>query len=156
MELSWTEVIVRLVAASLIGALLGVDRELRNKPAGLRTHSLVAIGACLITLTGYYVSAGSPEAVSRVIQGIVAGIGFLGAGAILKEEVRHDVRGLTTAASIWVVASLGIACGAGYWRTAVVALVLSLTVLIGGNLAERKIRRIFGNRFEDDSDEGRG
>src|SRR5438045_9699424 len=102
-----SEVAVRLVTATLIGSALGLDRELRHKPAGLKTHALVALGASLVTAVCAFLPDGT--AMSRAIQGIIAGVGFLGGGAILKNS-DEMVHGITTAASIWLVASLGIAC----------------------------------------------
>ena len=135
------EVATRLVAATLIGAGIGLDRELRHKPAGLKTHALVALGAALITIVSASLTdLTRPDisAVSRVIQGLIAGIGFLGGGAILKGD-DEIVQGLTTAASIWLVASLGIACGAGFFGAALIAFVIALVVLILGNAVERRI-----------------
>jgi putative Mg2+ transporter-C (MgtC) family protein len=135
MDMSFlSEVATRLIAATLIGSGVGIDRELRHKPAGLKTHALVALGASLVTAVCAYLP--DSTAMSRAIQGIIAGVGFLGGGAILKsnDEVVH---GLTTAASIWLVASLGIACGAGQWIIAIIALAIALVVLILGNAAER-------------------
>jgi len=131
----------RLLVATAIGIVVGLDRELRHKPAGLKTHALVALGAALvIVVTASLTDLNHPDtaAMTRVIQGIIAGVGFLGGGAILKGD--HEmVQGLTTAASIWVVASLGIACGAGQWIAALIALGIALLVLIGGNFFEKKI-----------------
>jgi putative Mg2+ transporter-C (MgtC) family protein len=128
------QVLLRLVVATLIGTVLGLNREIHGKPAGMRTHALVALGASLITLislelatSGTHVDGG---AVLRVIQGVMAGIGFLGGGVILRDDSHQSVHGLTTAASVWVVASLGIACGAGQWLTALMALALTLMVLV--------------------------
>lgn len=150
------EVIVRLAVATLIGAVLGADREVRNKPAGLRTHALVALGAALVVVTTLGLSTGgNADPVSRAIQGIIAGVGFLGAGAILKGRGRDEVSGLTTAASIWFVASLGIACGAGYWLAAVAALILALVVLVFGGPFEGVLRRLF-NGVEKDPGPGEG
>ncbi len=133
-----TDVAARLVAATLIGSGVGLDREIRHKPAGLKTHALVALGSALVTVVAGTLPDSS--AMSRVIQGIIAGVGFLGGGAILK-GTDELVTGLTTAASIWLVASLGIACGAGEWMLAVIALVIALIVLILGNAAENFFRR---------------
>jgi putative Mg2+ transporter-C (MgtC) family protein len=137
-----TEIATRLVMATLIGSGIGLDRELRHKPAGLKTHALVALGAALVTVTtASLTNLDHPDsaAMTRVIQGIIAGVGFLGGGAILKSD--HEmVQGLTTAASIWVVASLGIACGAGEFGPALIALVIALIVLIFGNAIEKRIR----------------
>ena len=129
----WKEVILRLGAATLVGALVGLNRELRGKPAGLRTIALVALGSALFTLagSGTALDAGhsvNPDAVIRVIQGIVTGIGFLGAGVII-HDVRQHVRGLTTAATIWLSSGLGIACGVGAWKPVLVATVLTMVVL---------------------------
>ena len=136
---------LRLFAATIIGSGIGIDREVRGKPAGMRTHALVSLGAALVTIVIIRLAPANVEhvdAVSRVIQGIIAGVGFLGAGAILKSP--ESVHGLTTAASIWFVAALGIACGTGQWIAALVAVALALLVLIGGLAAEKIARRIFG------------
>ena|SRR5438270_1305935 len=138
-----TEVTTRLVVATLIGSGVGLDRELRHKPAGLKTHALVALGAALITVVGASLTnLNQPDTsvISRVIQGIIAGVGFLGGGAILKSS-DDMVRGLTTAASIWLVASLGIACGAGQFGAALIALAIALIVLVFGNAIEQRFRR---------------
>ncbi len=132
------EVAMRLVAATLIGAGVGLDREIRHKPAGLKTHALVALGAALLTLVAGTLA--DSAAISRVIQGIIAGVGFLGGGAILKSS-DEVITGLTTAASIWLVTSLGIACGAGEWIMALIALAIALIVLVLGNAAEELFRR---------------
>jgi putative Mg2+ transporter-C (MgtC) family protein len=137
-----TEISARLVVATLIGSGIGLDRELRHKPAGLKTHALVALGAALITVTAAnLVSLAHPDVsvLSRVIQGVMAGIGFLGGGAILKSS-DEMVTGLTTAASLWVAAALGIASGAGEFGAAVIALVIALIVLVFGNAFERRFK----------------
>lgn len=149
-ELSLAEVITRLAIATLIGGMLGLNREIRGKPAGLRTHALVALGTALVTLTGVALAGHDGEfdsnSVSRVIQGVVAGIGFLGGGTILKSDSGEQISGLTTAASLWVVACLGIACGVGLWGTALVALALALLVLVAGERMERVLHRLLGTR----------
>jgi putative Mg2+ transporter-C (MgtC) family protein len=128
------QILLRLFVATLIGAVLGLNREIHGKPAGMRTHALVSLGAALITLISLELTTKGDlvdgSAVLRTIQGIMAGIGFLGGGVILRDDSHQSVHGLTTAASVWVVASLGIACGAGQWLTALMALTLTLTVLI--------------------------
>src|SRR5687768_10782130 len=140
------EILLRLGAAVFLGILVGTDRELRGKAAGIRTHALVALGGALATLVGIRIAGlqgfVDPNAVSRVIQGILAGIGFLGGGAILKAG--NDIRGLTTAASIFVVAAVGIACGAGEWLMAGVAVILAILLLVFGIFLERIFRRILG------------
>jgi putative Mg2+ transporter-C (MgtC) family protein len=140
-----TEILLRLGVATLIGAALGLNREIRGKPAGLRTHALVALGTALVTLTGISLAGHDGEfdsnSVSRVIQGVVAGIGFLGGGTILKADSGEHISGLTTAASLWLVACLGIACGVGLWSMALVALGLGLIVLVLGEPVETVLHR---------------
>jgi putative Mg2+ transporter-C (MgtC) family protein len=149
-ELPILEILLRLGVATLVGCALGLNREIRGKPAGMRTHALVALGTALVTLTGMVLAGQDGEfdsnSVSRVIQGIVAGIGFLGGGTILKSDSGEQISGLTTAASLWVVACLGIACGAGLWGMALVALALALLVLIAGERVERVLHRLLGTK----------
>lgn len=144
------EIVLRLGVATLIGCVLGLNREIRGKPAGMRTHALVALGTALVTLTGIVLAGHDGEfdsnSVSRVIQGVVAGIGFLGGGTILKSDSGEQISGLTTAASLWVVACLGIACGVGLWVMSLVALALALLVLIAGEAVERVLHRLLGTR----------
>jgi putative Mg2+ transporter-C (MgtC) family protein len=123
-------VVLRLLIAALLGGLLGWEREATGKAAGLRTHMLVALGAALFVLVPQ--RAGMKiEDLSRVIQGIAAGIGFLGAGAILKETEAHRIRGLTTAAGIWLTAAVGLAAGLGRELSAIAGTVLALIILGG-------------------------
>jgi len=146
------EVFLRLAIALLVGGALGLNRELHGKPAGLRTHALVSLGASLITLVGIEMihPDSQMDSVLRIVQGVMAGIGFLGGGVILRDDSHHSVHGLTTAASIWVVACLGIGCGAGQWMTALMALGLTLLVLIVGGPVERfcihRLERLFGKK----------
>lgn len=148
------EVLGRLAAAMGAGIVLGVNRDLRGKSAGVRTHGLVAIGACLVTLiTMELASAGggfNPDAVSRSIQGIITGIGFLGGGVILKLPASRSVEGLTTAASIWITACLGVAFGTGMWRSALLALALVFVVLLLGGTIETIASRMFKRRQRPD------
>ena len=140
------EILIRLSAAVLIGGCIGIDREVRRKPAGMRTHALVSLGAALVMLIVVRTGPGLFEhvdAVSRAVQGIIAGVGFLGGGAILKSNTHEDVvHGLTTAASIWLVASLGIACGVGQWVAALIGLALALLILVVGGPVEGLVHRI--------------
>src|SRR5690242_14292326 len=101
-DLDATAIAIRLGCAVLAGAVIGLDRELRRKPAGLRTHALVSLGAAITLIATVAASHGAPDAMSRAIQGIITGIGFLGAGVIMQHAAEHRVEGLTTAASIWV------------------------------------------------------
>jgi putative Mg2+ transporter-C (MgtC) family protein len=121
-------VIIRLVAAALLGAIIGFQRERAGKPAGLRTHMLVTLGTCVFVLAcaGYGMNS---DGLSRVIQGIVTGIGFIGAGSILKLDKERDIQGLTTAASVWVTAAVGVAVGLGGLGLAILATFLTLIVL---------------------------
>jgi putative Mg2+ transporter-C (MgtC) family protein len=137
-DLGYTEILVRLGAAGAVGLVVGLDRELRNRAVGLRTSMLVAIGAALfgvigVELAGRY-NDGQGGAIrfdpSRIVEGIITGIGFLGAGAIIRD--RQNVVGVTTAASVWVLGGVGLACGFGLFAAALVAggfLVFVLTVL---------------------------
>ena len=133
--------------ATLAGALVGINRELRGKPAGMRTHALVALGSAVVTFSSVYLATSSRggfvdgNVVTRAVQGIIAGVGFLGGGVILKTSDRSGVRHLTTAASLWVVACLGIVCGLGQWSLALVAVLLTLLVLVIGGPVEGTIRR---------------
>jgi putative Mg2+ transporter-C (MgtC) family protein len=138
-----TRVVMRLLIAALLGGMLGLQREYHGKEAGVRTHMLVAIGSALFVLVPLQAGAGTAD-LSRVIQGVVAGVGFLCAGTILKISGSGDeqVRGLTTAAGIWLTAAIGIAVGLGREMTGVLCTVLALAVLA----LEGPIRRIAGRR----------
>lgn len=119
--------VVRLLLAVVLGAVIGVQRERAKKPAGLRTHILICLGACLFTVVSIYGFGGD---VARVAAGVVTGIGFIGAGAIIRGGREGVVAGITTAATIWSVAGIGLAAGAGLYLVAVVATLLILLVLI--------------------------
>ncbi|TDV72675.1 MgtC/SapB family protein [Pseudomonas sp. LP_7_YM] len=125
-----TRVTVRLVIAALLGGILGFERERKGKAAGVRTHMLVCMGAALFVLVPRLAGANDAD-LSRVVQGIVAGIGFLGAGTILKGETlnTHQVKGLTTAAGLWMTAAIGITAGMGREATAVLSTILALGIL---------------------------
>lgn len=120
--------VIRLIAALLAGGIIGFQRERAGKAAGLRTHMLVAMGTALFVI-GSAESGFGDDAMSRVVQGLATGIGFLGAGAILKLEEKQLIRGLTTAAGIWITAALGIAIGLGHLGTAAIGVLLSWIVL---------------------------
>ena len=128
MSLGDLDVFFRLGAAVLVGAVIGFDREIRDKPAGLRTLTLVSLGSAVFTLTA--IDSGAVDSASRVIQGIVTGIGFLGAGTIIRGKTEESVRGLTTAASVWLAAAIGVACGLAYWPLVLLASVFGLLVLM--------------------------
>ncbi len=121
-------ILIRLVLAGLMGALLGYERTREHKEAGLRTHMLVALAAALYTVVHLEGSIRSAD-MSRVIQGIATGIGFLGAGTILKLSTEHQIKGLTTAASIWLTAAAGMAVGAGWLWPAFIGVILAWLIL---------------------------
>jgi putative Mg2+ transporter-C (MgtC) family protein len=123
-----TRILVRLLMAALLGGVLGYERERHGKAAGVRTHMLVAMGAALFVLVPQQGGMAIAD-MSRVIQGIVTGVGFLGAGAIIKRGSEEDVQGLTTAAGVWMTAAIGIACGLGRETTALLSTLLALVVL---------------------------
>lgn len=138
MDLSVLELSLRLGAAAFAAMLLGVDRELRGQAAGIRTHALVAVGAALFTIAGAYgftdVSKGPNVDPARIAAQVASGIGFLGAGAILRQG--FGVKGLTTAATLWLAAALGVASGAGAYPAVAVGTVLMLLVLVALRLAK--------------------
>lgn len=122
------QVIARLVVAALLGAVIGLQREHIGKPAGLRTHMLVALAAALFVVSGVEYGMSASD-LSRIIQGLAAGIGFIGAGAILKLPETRFVTGLTTAAGIWMTAAVGVAAGLGRWLSAGVSAALGWVIL---------------------------
>jgi len=124
----WLHVAVRLLTAVLLGAIVGIQREHTGKPAGLRTHMLVALASCLFVVVISELGLTAGDA-SRVIQGVAVGIGFIGAGAILKLKDQEEVHGLTTAAGIWMTASIGVAVGLGLLATAVFSVILTWVIL---------------------------
>ena len=123
-----TIIVVRLVFAGVLGALVGWDRERKHRPAGLKTHVLVSIGSALFVLAPLMAGIDGAE-VTRVMQGIVSGIGFLGAGAIIKLERDERIEGLTTAAGIWTTAAIGMAAGMGMELVAVMTTAIALGVI---------------------------
>ena len=125
--IGWPEVLLRLFVAAALGGAIGLERELRERQAGLRTHLVVSVGAALFTLVSAYAFVGPHVDPTRIAAQIVSGIGFLGAGAIIRQGL--SVRGLTTAASLWLVAAIGMAAGAGYWEGALIATLGSLLAL---------------------------
>jgi len=147
--LNWDESLLRLALAATLGGLIGVERELREREAGLRTHLLVALGSALFTIVGAYgfhAFVASGQSVvradpTRIAAQIVTGIGFLGAGAIIRQG--FSVRGLTTAATLWVVAAVGLAAGAGYYSVAVITTALVLIALYPLRIIAYRILRRF-------------
>ena len=121
-------VVLRLVLAAVLGGALGFEREQKGKSAGIRTHMLVAIGSALFVFIPEQVGVKVAD-MSRVLQGVIAGVGFLGAGTIIKGKEEENVKGLTTAAGIWLTAAIGVAAGMGREATAVLSTVLALIIL---------------------------
>jgi len=149
------ETSLRMITAVVVGASVGINRELHNRPAGLRTHALVALGASVSVIAGATLAATAEhraDVVSRIVQGIVTGVGFLGAGVILRDPSGR-VQGLTTAAAIWVTALFGVACGVGAYREVLIALALVFAVLIAGGPIERVFER-YARRSPGDNERG--
>ena len=136
--MAWQEILLRLGVAAVIGAAIGLDRELRHKSAGFRTIAIVCVGVALATLA---TNDTDPAAASRVVQGALAGIGFLGAGVIMHHAEGGGVEGLTTAAAIWTSAAIGAACGLGYWAAALIAATIVILLLAVGGAIERRLRK---------------
>src|SRR6516165_12580271 len=143
------DIAVRLGVATLI-LLLGLNRDLHGKSTGVRTLGLVCLGSALAVLS-IHAATGTEE--SRVIQGIVTGVGFLGAGVIVRSEKGHHVRGLTTAACVWVTACVGAACAIAQWQIVVIGVVLVLILLVFGGPFERAIDRRWPGRPSGPSDQ---
>jgi putative Mg2+ transporter-C (MgtC) family protein len=139
--ISWNdiELIIRLLVSVILGALIGYERERSRKPAGLRTHIFVCMGACLFTIASFFLIpsevSGNYDA-TRIASGIVAGISFIGAGSII--ALRGDVKGLTTASSLWVIAAIGLILGLGNYLLPVVATIISYSILRLDEFKKRK------------------
>ena len=136
-----TRITLRLLTAATLGGVLGFEREQKGKAAGLRTHMLVALGAALFVLIPQQAGASDAD-LTRVLQGLVAGVGFLGAGTIIKGSGDEEIKGLTTAAGIWLTAAIGVAAGMGREATAVLSTLLALVILY----TVPRITRYFQNR----------
>jgi putative Mg2+ transporter-C (MgtC) family protein len=140
-------IVVRMLAAALLGAMVGIQRERAGKPAGVRTHMLVSMGGALFVISCLEWGMG-PDAMSRVIQGLVTGIGFIGGGAILKLAQQREVEGLTTAAGLWMTCAVGIAAGLGRLGAAALGVVLTVIILgVVGEITHRlEVRKEAGHR----------
>ena len=142
MVLDLDDIALRLGAAALAGVALGINRDLQNKPIGARTLGLVALGAATVAVAGIQFPgmAENADAASRVVQGIIqgvmGGISFIGAGVILRDAKARTVDNLTTAATVWVTAALGVACGLAAWRSVAVALAVALVLLVAATWLE--------------------
>lgn len=149
------DLLLNLLIATVCGGLIGLNRELHNRPAGLRTHALTSLAAALAVGVILQLHPISADAASRVVQGVLTGIGFIGAGVIVHHERRYRVEGLTTAATIWVSSMIGIACGTGHALTAAIGVILTLLILSLGSWLEHHIDARFRKpppKLTDDDD----
>jgi putative Mg2+ transporter-C (MgtC) family protein len=145
--LDWSEIILRLGIATLAGGVIGLNRDLHGKPIGLKTLALVSLAtAMLLVLVHTDEAKIVTDAGSRVMQGILTGIGFLGAGVIVHAGRHFRVRGLTSAACTWLAACIGIVCGLGQWRVVIIALFITFVVLTFGGPIERWLHRRLGGK----------
>ncbi len=136
-DLPYLEILLRLLMAFASGAIIGLNREFHRKPAGFRTFGLVSLGSCVVVLVMEMEPGTGADAVSRVIQGVLTGIGFLGAGVIFRRESPNKVAGLTTAAAVWLTAGLGMAAGAGQYMITGTGTAFGLLLLLLGGPFER-------------------
>ena len=132
------DIALRLGAATLVGVVLGLNRDLHGKPTGVRTLGVLCLGSALAVLSIHAVTAADA---SRVIQGVVTGVGFLGAGVIVRSEKGHHVQGLTTAACVWVTACMGAACAIAQWEIVAMGIVFVLVILVFGGPFEKAFDR---------------
>ena len=137
--IDWPDAVIRLTAAAVVGGVIGLDREAHGKPTGVRTMGIVALGAALVVLVSQHPGGTDGAAGSRAIQGVITGIGFLGAGVILRNPSGKKVHGLTTAASIWLTACIGVACGLGAWPLVGTSAILAGLILVIGTPLERAL-----------------
>ncbi|MCU0718653.1 MAG: MgtC/SapB family protein [Pirellula sp.] len=133
------EILFRLGLATLLGAILGIDRDLHRKPAGLRVLAMVGLGACGVIIASIMLNHSTSDGLLRAVQGVLTGIGFLGAGVIMHAQGKDEVHGLTTAATIWISAIVGVVCGAGQFILAISIFAIAWFLLIGGRWIEWRI-----------------
>ncbi len=144
--ISSIDIIIRLIISSICGSIIGFQREIADRPAGFRTHVLVCIGSALIMMVSIYPFIGEMRAdPSRIASGVITGIGFLGAGTIIRQG--SIVKGLTTAASLWTIAGVGLAIGAGFYFAAIATTILVLLVLSGFKIIETRFLKTKGTEF---------
>lgn len=153
-ELDWPQILLRLGVATLAGSAIGLNRDLQGKPIGLKTLGIVGLSTATMVLLALQLAEPSKvvDATSRVIQGILTGIGFLGAGVIVHESEWFRVHGLTSAACTFLAACLGIVCGAGQWKIVAIALALAFVLLTVGRRIERHAHRALGGKEEPHED----
>lgn len=151
--LDWFEIITRLLAAALVGGGIGVNRHLHHKAVGLRTLSLVSCGAAGLVVASLHAAGTVPnvDAMSRVIQGIMTGVGFIGAGVIMRNSSSNKIHGLTTAAAVWITAALGALCGMGEWKIVITLVAVVAAVLVIGGPFERWCNESFDKKGPDAS-----
>lgn len=143
-ELAVTDIVIRLLAAVALAAVIGLERELKNRPAGLRTHMLVALGSAAFLLVGLEIlmatAEGDPSArvdPTRIVEGVIGGIGFLGAGSIIQS--RGSVHGITTGAAIWIAGAIGVACATGNLILAGLVTLIALIIVVVMGIVEREV-----------------
>ncbi len=144
----WPNDVLSIILAVVFGAAIGLEREISGKAAGLRTNVLICLGAAVFTIISKQMAVGTVDSLTRIAAGVVAGVGFLGAGAIIVD--RGGVHGLTTAATIWLVASIGMACGAGFYSLAVISTFIAILVLMGLGQLEKSLGR-YGRKHKPQS-----
>jgi putative Mg2+ transporter-C (MgtC) family protein len=150
--------VLSVILAIAFGGVIGLERQTSGKPAGLRTNVLICFGAAIFTIVSEKMAAGQSDSITRIAAQIVTGVGFIGAGAIIRD--RAGVHGLTTAATIWLVASIGMACGAGLYLLALVSTILAVGVLFGFKIFEKFVTNRnepsspLGNVLKDSKDKG--
>lgn len=149
---------LRLLVATVAGMVIGLNRDIHNKPIGMRTLGLVALGSAIVILSGsvYEGLHFGQDAVSRVVQGILTGLGFLGAGAILRGKDGQEVQGLTTASTVWIAAALGVTAGLGAWFITIAGTLVTLFLLTFGKILEQKLIRVFSDEESPAEDRSEG
>lgn len=150
--LDLADIAVRIAAAGLIGGAIGLNRNLHHKYIGFRTLALIGAAASGIVLVTLDAAQGEAhvDAMSRVIQGLLTGVGFIGAGVIVRGPTEKKVHGLTTAASVWTVAVIGILCGAGVWRVVAILVTVSAVILLLGGPVEKRVHAFFDALYGED------
>ena len=146
--------VVSVVLAVIFGAAIGIEREISGKAAGLRTNVLICLGAAVFTIISKQMAGPGNDSITRIAAQIVTGVGFLGAGAIIRD--RGGIQGLTTAATIWLVSSIGMACGAGFFLLAFIATVVAIIVLKGLEKFEKVIQRFRTKKGDEAAEEKTG
>ncbi|MGD0551365.1 MAG: MgtC/SapB family protein [Sedimentisphaerales bacterium] len=137
--MDWNHDIIPALLAVVCGAVIGLERQFKHKPAGLRTNIMICLGAAVFTIISREMASGGQDSITRIAAQIVTGVGFLGAGAVIQD--RGGIHGLTTAATIWLMASIGMACGAKFYGLAIFSTILALVVLVGLGRVDKYLER---------------